>query len=226
MLMTSNLKTTSLSDSVPPDPTHEAVSLFWSKRADQIAALADGGVAGGAARSARHMNGIRDLVRRIFIEAGMPDSSIVNEPFLPGYYRARKVGSVGKNINNRFEEALGTATDTWAAQTKIAAYGDLAPWLAYVFVLREDKETEKTGRSTKALFPTDPEFSGMSYNERYQEMLRRFLGDNVYQAGWFITTRIDANGRVTYSEPLPTATGKAFRTAVDGRVRYVKSVLD
>lgn len=125
--------------------------------------MADGGLAGGAARAAGHMNGIRDLVRSIFIDCGMPSESIVNEAFLPGYYRARKkwdmavrykgalvaalefnsqVGSVGKNINNRFEEALGTGTDTWAAQTKFSAYGEVPPWLGYVFVLQETDETE------------------------------------------------------------------------------------
>jgi hypothetical protein len=36
------------------------------------------------------MNGIRDLVKNIFIEAGMPDDSIQYEPYLPGFYRARK----------------------------------------------------------------------------------------------------------------------------------------
>jgi Restriction endonuclease XhoI len=232
---------------MPDDPTQAAVSLFWTTRADQIAALADGGSAGGAARAAGHMNGIRDLVRSIFIDAGMPEDSIVYEPFLPGFYRARKrwdmavrykgalvaalefksqVGSVGKNINNRFEEALGSGTDTWAAQTKFAAYGEVPPWLGYVFVLREDKETEKLDRSTRALFPSDPAFRGLSYNQRYQEMLKRFIGDNIYQAGWFITTKTDEDGRMSYAEPLATASGKAFRAAVEGRVNYVRSVLD
>lgn len=236
-----------MSDHVPEDPTQAAVSLFWHKRADQIADLADGGLAGGAARAAGHMNGIRDLVKRIFVDAGMPEDSVVYEPYLPGYYRARKrwdmairykgalvaalefksqVGSVGKNINNRFEEALGTAADTWAAQTNLAAYGDVPPWLGYVFVLREDDETEARDRSIKALFPVDETFRGMSYNQRYQEMLRRFMGDNVYQAGWFITTHIDDRQHVSYAEPLATASGKAFRAAVEGRVNYVKSVLD
>jgi len=193
------------------------------------------------------MNGIRDLVSQIFVDAGMPQDSIAHEPYLPGYYRARKrwdmavrykgalvaalefksqVGSVGKNINNRFEEALGTATDTWAAQTNFAAYGDVPPWLGYVFVLREDDETEAPNRSVKALFPVDETFRGMSYNQRYQEMLRRFMGDSVYQAGWFITTRIDDRGDVSYTEPLATASGKAFRAAVEGRVKYVESVVD
>jgi type II restriction enzyme len=48
----------------------------------------------------------------------------------------------------------------------------------------------------------------MSYNQRYQEMLKRFMGDNIYQAGWFITTKTDNDGRVSYAEPLATASGK------------------
>jgi hypothetical protein len=192
------------------------------------------------------MDGICNLVRSIFVQAGMPAETVLNEKYLPGYYRARKrwdmairyrdvlvaalefksqVGSVGKNINNRFEEALGTATDTWTAQKKYAPFGDVPPWLGYVFILQEDYETEQTNRSTNALFPVDETFRGLSYNQRYQEMLRRFLGDNVYQAGWFITTTVDDDGHISYNEPLQTASGKAFRAAVEGRVNYVKSVL-
>lgn len=136
-----------------------------------------------------------------------------------------QVGSVGKNINYRFEKALGSGTDTWAAQSRFAAYGEVPPWLGYVFVLREDDETERPGRPIKALFPADATFRGMSYNQRYQEMLRRFISDNIYQAGWFITTKIDETGRVSYAEPLATASGRAFRVAVEGRLRYVRSVL-
>lgn len=76
-----------------------------------------------------------------------------------------------------------------------------------------------------ALFPVDPAFHGMSYSQRYQEMIRRLMSDNVYQLGWFITTWIDDHGAVYYDEPLATATGKAFRAAVQGRVDYVRQVL-
>jgi len=236
-----------LPDQIPDDPTQIAVLLFWTTRADQMAALADGGAAGGGARAGAHMNGIRNLVRSIFLDAGMPESSVEYEPYLPGFYRPRKrwdmavkykgalvaalefksqVGSVGKNINNRFEEALGTGADTWAAQSKLAAYGEVPPWLGYVFVLREDEETEAPGRPINALFPADPAFRGMSYNQRYQEMVKRFMGDNIYQGGWFITTKMNETGQVSYTEPLATASGKAFRVAVQGRVNYVRSVLD
>lgn len=51
------------------------------------------------------------------------------------------------------------------------------------------------------------------------------MADNVYQAGWFITTKIDKDDRISYTEPLATASGKAFQAAVEGRVKYVRSVL-
>lgn len=223
------------------------VNAFWTTRATQTANLADGGLAGGGARAAGHMKDITNLVGSLFVQAGLPEDSIVLEPFLPGYYRVRKkwdmaviykgalvgalefksqVGSVGKNINNRFEEALGTASDTWAAQRLNESYGDIPPWLGYVFVLQESAETEVIGRDVKALFPTDPVFAGKSYNQRYQEMIRRFIGDNIYQAGWFLTTQIEADGTFSYKEPLATATGKSFKVAIQGRVDFVRSIVD
>ena len=40
--------------------------------------------------------------------------------------------------------------------------------------LRDDEETERGNRSIASLFPADPAFAGMSYSQRYQEMLKRF----------------------------------------------------
>jgi len=42
-----------LPDQIPDDPTQIAVLLFWTTRADQMAAFADGGAAGGGARAGR-----------------------------------------------------------------------------------------------------------------------------------------------------------------------------
>jgi hypothetical protein len=100
-----------------------------------------------------------------------------------------QVGSVGKNYNNRFEEALGSATDVQAAQQEYQAFGELPPWLAYVFVLQEDNETEQRRGPIRTLFQHDQEFDGLSYNQRYQTMIRRFISHEVYHAGWFLTTK-------------------------------------
>jgi hypothetical protein len=225
-----------------------AVNTFWTTRADQAAKLADGGSAGGGARAAGHLYGFTSLIGDVFVAAGLPRSSVLLEASLPGYYRARKrwdmavlykgalvaafefksqVGSVGKNINNRFEEALGSATDMWAAQRFNESFGQVAPWLGYVFVLQETAETErKPKRAAKTLFHADQSFGSMTYSQRYQEMLRRFIGDDIYQAGWFLTTRIEPDGSPSWAEPLLTATGKSFEAAIQGRVDYVRSIVD
>lgn len=232
---------------VRKDDVQWAIESFWSTRESQRARLEDEGKSGGAARANGHMGGIERIVVQEFLNADIPQECIkTGQPYLPGYFRVRKqwdlavvlddilvaavefksqVGSVGKNINNRFEEALGTATDTHAAQAKNQAYGEVPPWLGYVFVLQETDETEQKNRSTSALFPTDPAFDGMSYNERYQEMVRRFIGEKIYQAGWFLTTKITDEG-IVYNEPLATATANAFSIQIRGRVEYVKAVLD
>jgi hypothetical protein len=228
------------------DRVQVAVESFWGKRDAQTAKLADAGAAGGAARANGHMGGFTELVSQLFTEAGVAPRDIkVGAPYLPGYFRVRKqwdlvvtyqqhlvaaiefksqVGSVGKNFNNRFEEALGTATDTITAQHKYSPFGEVPPWLGYVFVLEESDETEQEDRDTRSLFPVDPAYVGLSYNQRYQMMLSRFLGDQVYQAGWFVTTKRVGKGSVTYLEPLATATAAAFTAAINGRVEFVKAV--
>ncbi|WP_083502685.1 PaeR7I family type II restriction endonuclease [Sphaerimonospora mesophila] len=227
------------------EDVQRVVEAFWVTRGAQEAALEDQGRAGGAARANTHMSSITKLVAQEFVKAGISEECIIERrPYLPGYYRVRKqwdlvvvcdgilvaaiefksqVGGVSKNINNRFEEALGTATDTHAAQTKNEAFGQVPPWLGYVFVLQETSETEQENRSVKALFPTDPAFKGMSYNQRYQEMVKRFIGDGVYHAGWFIATKRTEEG-IIYTEPLATATAEAFAVQIKGRVDYVNTV--
>lgn len=230
-----------------PKRVQHAVSDFWSQRGNQKGKLADGGKAGGEARANGHMKTLEALIKKTFMDCGIPEKCIrTGKPYLPGFYRVRKqwdlvviykdtlvaafefksqVGSVGKNFGNRFEEALGSATDLDAAQKKNNAFGGVPPWLGYVFVLQETDETEKQGRTTAALFPTDPEFNELSYNQRYQEMIRRFIGEGVYHGGWFITTQRSDDGSVVYSEPLATATGHTLQVAIEGRVKLVKAML-
>ncbi|WP_439943439.1 PaeR7I family type II restriction endonuclease [Streptomyces sp. BBFR115] len=230
-----------------PEVIQQAVQDFWTKRGEQRDNQEDGGRAGGEARANGHIKGFEVAVKQIFLDCGIPEEDIrTGRPYLPGYYRVRKqwdlvvlykevlvaalefksqVGSVGKNFNNRFEEALGSATDLAAAQKKNGPFGAVPPWLGYVFVLEETEETEKSSRQCHALFETDPIFKGMSYTQRYQEMISRFVGENVYDIGWFVTTQRMEDGSITYKEPLPTATARTLQVAIEGRVKLVKAML-
>jgi Restriction endonuclease XhoI len=234
-----------VAEKIRPEEVQKAIEFFWFARDAQMARLADGGAAGGGARANGHMGGLERLVRELFLDAGVPAASIrMGKPTLPGYYRFSKqwdlvvvhgnyllaaiefksqVGSVGKNYNNRFEEALGSATDVLAAHQEYQAFGEMPPWLAYVFVLQEDDETEQPRGHIRTLFHHDPEFDGLSYNQRYQTMIKRFLNHQIYHAGWFLTTKRTCNGGVSYREPLATACAATLAEAIVGRVNVVRA---
>lgn len=233
---------------ISSDQVQSAVEEFWFKRDEQTSRLPDGGAAGGAARAGGHIGGFERLVKQLFVEAGVPETSVfVGSPTLPGYYRVAKqwdlvviyegilvaaiefksqVGSVGKNYNNRFEEALGSATDVHAAQEEFEPFGQLSAWLGYVFVLQESAETERPLRAARALFPTDPIFEGLTYSQRYQAMIQRFFNHKIYQGGWFLTTKRDPSGGVTFDEPMANACAATFAAEIVGRVNVVRAAVE
>jgi hypothetical protein len=223
------------------------VDAFWGKR-DAITQLhLEAGVQGGAARSATHMAAIQSYVRLLFIKAGLPESCVVSGgPSLPGYYRRSKswdvvatykgalvgavelksqVGSVGNNANNRIEEAIGNAVDVAAVHANNGSFGQIPPWLGFIMVLEETAKTERPLRSAPTLFPQDPIFLDASYSLQYQIALSRFVGEKLYDAGWFLTTYRVGDGTYIYNEPLPTATAATLAGLIKARVDYVKEVL-
>jgi hypothetical protein len=133
---------------------------------------------------------------------------------LPGFYRAEKswdlvvvadgtllaviefkaqVGpSFGNNFNNRTEEALGNATDLWAAYREGAFRPSARPWLGYVFIL-EDCDRSRSPVSVKEPhFAVFPEFRNASYARRYEVLLTKLLRERLYDgASLLLTTRAD-----------------------------------
>src|SRR5690606_21393629 len=131
--------------------------------------------------------------------AKVPESCIwINKGVaLPGWFRAEKkwdlvivhehdliaaveftsqVGpSFGNNFNNRTEEALRSATDSWAAYREGAFKPSSRPFLGYLMLL-EDCERSRAGVRTDAPhFPVLPEFGGASYARRYSILIEKML---------------------------------------------------
>jgi hypothetical protein len=136
-----------------------AVKHFWSTRETQ--AQKQGSEAGSKDAGARsavtggaQMNGLINLVRDLLCESGLAQAQVYCEKYveLPGWYRPEKkwdllivtdgkllagiefksqVGSFGNNYNNRTEEAIGSATDIWAAYREGAFTPSARPWLGY-----------------------------------------------------------------------------------------------
>lgn len=175
----------------------------------------------------KHADGFVRLIAAIVKDAGLPGVDVhVSEKrprTLPGFYRPCKewdlvvlsggslvaaveiksqVGSFGNNFNNRVEEALGNATDFWAAYREGLFEPSQRPWLGYLFML-EEKEASLRPTKSIALEPyrVDEEFQRRSYAARYELVCQRLVRDRLYDAACFFTSSSTAGRKGKYSEP-------------------------
>lgn len=195
----------------------QAIKLFWKTRdrqnADQGAKSGrkDAGLR-AAVTGGKHLDGFNDICRDLFREAGVPDAHVYwrDRKELPGFYRAEKnwdlvvvaegqllavvefkaqVGpSFGNNFNNRVEEALGNASDLWAAFREGAFEPSSRPWLGYVFIL---EDCEKSGTPVKVKEPhfrVFPEFRNASYAQRYETFLMKLVRERLYDGACLLLT--------------------------------------
>jgi hypothetical protein len=158
-------------------------------------------------------------------ENGLKVKGATTETYIPGYFRASKswdivykregipvalielksiASSFGNNMNNRSEEAIGSAVDLKAAKEK-----GLLPesfWNGYVFVMADTPESRsRVAVQGAASLHTDPVFDGASYLDRATILCRRLVEQQLYNAAWMVaTTRPPYFG---WSEPEPHLTG-------------------
>lgn len=157
---------------------------------------------------------------------------------LPGYYRPEKrwdmlilwrkqlvaalefksmVGSFGKNLNNRAEEAIGSAEDLWKAYRE-RRFGDgPEPFLGYFFLLQDCAEVHSPRGNAEPHFAVDPEFRGASYSLRYEMLCRRLVRERLYSAACFVLATKDDTTRIT--QPSEDLSFKRFTAALVGHVQ-------
>src|SRR5216110_2982548 len=175
----------------------KAVQHFWRTRGKQknhqggSTGRKDAGNR-GAVTGGKHADGFVRLIAAIVKDAALSNAEInVTEKkprTLPGFYRPCKewdlvvisdnnlvavvevksqVGSFGNNFNNRVEEALGNATDFWAAYREGAFKPSQKPWLGYLFMLEETPTSMRaTKRITLKPYKVDEAFQERSYAKR------------------------------------------------------------
>lgn len=196
-----------------------AVKHFWSIRKRQHKKQGTkSGVKDAGSRAAvtggKHADGFVRLIAAIIKDAALPNVEInVTEKkprTLPGFYRPCKewdlvvlsdsnlvaavevksqVGSFGNNFNNRVEEALGNATDFWAAYREGAFKPSQRPWLGYLFMLEETPTSIRpTKRVTLKPYKVDEAFQERSYAKRYELVCERLVRDRLYDAACFFTS--------------------------------------
>lgn len=208
-----------------------AIKHFWGTREAQAqkqgspSGSKDAGsrsaVTGGA-----QMNGFISLVRDLVCESGLPKAHVYCEKYveLPGWYRPEKkwdllivsdgkllagiefksqVGSFGNNYNNRTEEAIGSATDIWAAYREGAFKPSARPWLGYLMLLEEAPGSLSPVRAREPHFKVFPEFKEASYEKRYEILLTKLVRERLYDAACFLMSNAIDGPRGVYNEPAP-----------------------
>jgi len=206
-----------------------AIKHFWSTRETQ--AQKQGTASGSKDAGARsavtggaQMNGFVNLVRDLLCESGLPKAHVYCEKYveLPGWYRPEKkwdllivsdgkllagiefksqVGSFGNNYNNRTEEAIGSATDIWAAYREGAFNPSARPWLGYLMLLEEAPASINPVRAREPHFKVFPEFKEASYAKRYEILLTKLVRERLYDAACFLMSNAAHGPRGLYREP-------------------------
>ena len=227
-----------------------AILDYWKAKGAQLeAALASKSSAEGTSKAVRgggHFNPIVNLLSEFFLEAGYPLSSMKagrDDTVLPGHYRPSKAWdlvvvhegvlvaaielkalggpSFGNNYNNRVEEALGNAVDL-AQGNREALVGDEPPWLGYFFIMEDlDGSRRSIPRPKEGSFPSDPEWLGRSYQDRFSLTGRRLLNDGLYDAICYVTSSADNPGPGEPSRQLDWA---HFSAAIAARLTYLKDL--
>jgi hypothetical protein len=223
----------------------DAVQVFWRTRTLQAKKQGAGkgkkdrggrrGVTGG-----KHLDGFRELIAALLEETGLQRATIYwrKKTELPGWYRAEKnwdllvvadgklvaivefkshVGSFGNNYNNRAEEALGNATDLWAAYQEGAFEPSERPWLGYLMLLEHAPKSTRPVRAKEPHFKVFPEFNGASYAKRYELLLTKLIRSRLYDAGCFLLSSQEGGLKGEYLEPSPELSFANFVTSLLGR---------
>lgn len=206
-----------------------AVKQFWNTRETQ--AQKQGGASGSkdagtrsAVTGGAQMNGFINLVRDVLCESGLPKPHVYCEKYieLPGWYRPEKkwdllivadgkllagiefksqVGSFGNNYNNRTEEAIGSATDIWAAYREGAFKPSARPWLGYLMLLEEAPGSMRPVQSREPHFKVFPEFKDASYAKRYEILLTKLVRERLYDGACFLMSNATDGPTGGYREP-------------------------
>lgn len=225
----------------------DAVRHFWQTR-DQQSTRQGGADedrdrgARSAVTGGKQMDGFVRLVRDLLLEAKVPESciSMGKRVELPGWFRAEKkwdivivhereliaalefksqIGpSFGNNFNNRTEEALGSATDIWAAYREGAFRPSARPFLGYLMLLEDSERSRSPVKVASPHFPVFPEFRDASYRGRYAILIEKLLRERLYDGACLLLSSAAAAESGDYIEPHAELTFAKFVSPLLARV--------
>lgn len=229
----------------------DAVQFYWTSRNNQKIKQAESGApdmgSRGAVTGGAQMDAFANLVSAVIIESGIPADCIFKKSAveLPGYYRPEKkwdlivvykgnlgaaielksqMGpSFGNNFNNRTEEAIGSATDIWVAYRE-GRFGTnmFKPWLGYLFLLEDCKDSSSSVAVREPHFNVDAVFKGASYKKRYEIFCQRLVLERIYESSCFLTAQFSGS-EINVNEPNLNLSFNHFISSLKGHMQILKS---
>jgi hypothetical protein len=216
----------------------QAIKHFWKTREKQSTnqGIRTGSRDAGARTAVtggRQMDGFVNMVRDFLCSNGLPETHVRcgKAVEIPGWYRPEKqwdlliiadgellagiefksqVGSFGNNYNNRTEEAIGSATDIWAAYREGAFKPSARPWLGYMMLLEEAPGSMSPVKAREPHFKVFPEFKNASYSKRYEILLTKLVRERLYDSACFLLSDSKKGLRGYYREPVPELCFESF----------------
>ncbi len=225
----------------------DAIRNFWESRGSaQRKQAATGRLDQGeraGVTAGKNLDGFIDVIEAIVRANGLNEAEIHRNRSLvtlPGYFRATKLWDVlvtqngkliaaiefkshvgpsfGNNLNNRAEEAIGTAADLWLAHREAAYGGTDRPFIGWLMVLEDCAASRKPVKTRSPHFPVFPEFNGASSANRYEVLCKKLMRERYYSAATLVLARREdaSTGRCV---ELSEATGlRAFVASLAGHI--------
>jgi hypothetical protein len=234
----------------------EAVQSYWDARRKNKEKQVKSGVIDAGTRGevtgGTQMGALEVLVADILCDAGLKRIDVRTRTALelPGYFRATKKWdlivvsdgklilamefksqagkSIGNNVNNRAEEAVGNAKDIWTAYRERRFGTSPTPFLGYFFLLEDRDKVKIPVGNKEPYFTVDAEFrgkpheskkgkvaySGVTYAKRYELLCRRLVLERLYTSACFILATNSLNTKIT--EPAEDLSFRRFAAALRG----------
>ncbi len=192
------------------------------------------------------MGALEVLVSDILCEAGLKKVDVRTRTALelPGYFRATKKWdlivvsdgalvlamefksqagkSIGNNVNNRSEEAVGSAKDIWTAFREGRFGQSPPPFLGYLFLLEDRDNVKAPVVNKEPYFQVDPEFQGETHLKD-TAALRRYRGvsyskryERLYTSACFMMATNSRKTKIT--QPAEDLNFQRFVAALRGHV--------
>lgn len=228
--------------------TEAAVSYYWKTLAAQSKKQSAGDADRGNRASVtggKQMDGFCHLIEQVLVDNGMPKESIYFDKRLelPGFFRptkkwdilvvhkdtlvaamefkSQKGPSFGNNLNNRSEEAIGTAQDLWTAYREGAFNNSPRPWLGYLMLIEDCDASQSPVAVSEPHFPVFGEFKDTSYMVRYELLLRKLVRERLYDAAVLLTSTVMQGNSGKYAEPAKDLQIKQLCAGLAGHIATV-----